>query len=292
MWSSALFLSLVLLYGMALGSCSSGIAPGAISVNLQGRAQSLGVVQVGGSNGRLRVSGTAMTGQHNIRGYIANGCPSSWASGIYHSFPLLGHKLSYTVDLSTVHCGCNAAFYLVSMPGYDASGKAARSEQGDYYCDANKVGGVYCPEIDLMEANQYAFSVALHKCNSPTNKYYSWCDGGGCGKNFASISGAYGPGSGYKINTKSPFTVTFDFQQSSGKLSNVVATLAQGSKSVSMDFKSCGTYLQDLTAPLKAGMVATLSHWGDGTMSWLDGQWCSAACDKSGRVTVSGIKWT
>eukprot|EP00727_Mastigamoeba_balamuthi_P009673 m51a1_g5328 putative fascin subfamily protein (200) ;mRNA; f:379268-379927 len=59
-----------------------------------------------------------------------------------------------------------------------------------------------------------------------------------------------------------------------------------------MDFASCGGYLQDLTAPLSAGMVATVSHWGDGTMDWLDGKWCHAGCDKSGRLVVSDIELT
>eukprot|EP00727_Mastigamoeba_balamuthi_P009669 m51a1_g5324 hypothetical protein (133) ;mRNA; r:332995-333477 len=125
-----LLFGLLLLSGIALGGCSTGIAPGFVDVKVAGKTQSLGVVQVGGKNGRVQVGGSAMTGLHNVRAYIANGCPASWAPGIYHNFPMLGHKLSFTVDLSTVHCGCNAAFYLVSMPGYDAAGRPARSEQG------------------------------------------------------------------------------------------------------------------------------------------------------------------
>eukprot|EP00727_Mastigamoeba_balamuthi_P004048 m51a1_g13640 hypothetical protein (282) ;mRNA; r:61-1218 len=272
---------------VAAGECTSNIAVGSLTARTSGRTESLSVVQVGWKNGRLQSAGAAMTGLHNIRGYIADGCPASWAPGIFHNFPLLGSKLSFAVDLSTVSCGCNAAFYLVSMPGYDAAGNPARSEQGDYYCDANEVGGVYCPEIDLMEANQYAFSVALHKCDKPSNKHLWWCDRGGCGKNFASIGGAYGPGNSYKINTQRPFTASFDFQTEGGQLRNVVATLAQEGRSVSMDFASCGGYLQDLTAPLSAGMVATVSHWGDGTMDWLDGKWCHAGCDKSGRLVCT-----
>eukprot|EP00727_Mastigamoeba_balamuthi_P012707 m51a1_g8059 putative hydrolase and peroxidase (564) ;mRNA; f:133040-135191 len=285
-------LALLLSLGLLSHACSNGIVPGSLRVSVDGQGQDMAVAQLGGNSGRLQVSGASMTGQHGIRAYLANGCPAGWSPDMYHSFPLLGSRLSFTVDLSSVHCGCNAAFYLISMPGYDYNGNPARSQDGDYYCDANKVGGVYCPEIDLMEANQYAFSVALHKCNAPQNKWYSWCDGGGCGKNFASIGGAYGPGDGYKINTNRAFTASFEFPESNGQLGNVVARLAQEGREVSMDFSSCGGYVQDLTAAVRAGMTASLSHWGDGTMDWLDGKWCSWACDKSGRVTISNLQVT
>ena len=59
----------------------------------------------------------------------------------YANFILLGKRLRYTLDLSDVHCSCNAALYWVSMPGYGEDGKPARGEKGNYYCDANKVWG-------------------------------------------------------------------------------------------------------------------------------------------------------
>ena len=53
-----------------------------------------------------------------------------------------------TMDLSQVGCACNAALYLVSM----GAPSAAPTKCGDYYCDANDVCGVNCPEMDIQEA--------------------------------------------------------------------------------------------------------------------------------------------
>ena len=89
---------------------------------------------------------------------------------------LVGGAIEYDVDLSASGCGCNAAFYLVSMPGYDAQQHEAPSGAGDFYCDANKVGGVWCPEMDIMEANTYAWHTTPHHCDAPQGKYYSGCD--------------------------------------------------------------------------------------------------------------------
>ena len=48
-----------------------------------------------------------------------------------------GGKIAYDMDISESGCSCNAAFYLVSMPGKDWNGNPAPSSSGDYYCDAN-----------------------------------------------------------------------------------------------------------------------------------------------------------
>ena len=48
---------------------------------------------------------------------------------------LMGKEFSYTVDLSGVGCHCNANGYFVGMPAPSAG------DLGDFYCDANFVGG-------------------------------------------------------------------------------------------------------------------------------------------------------
>ena len=64
---------------------------------------------------------------------------------MYYNMQLLGKELSYTVDNSNVGCSCNSAFYFASMPGYKSDGEYEPSTEGTYYCDANKVGGNFCP---------------------------------------------------------------------------------------------------------------------------------------------------
>lgn len=69
---------------------------------------------------------------------------------------LLGGSVEYDVDLSTRNCGCIAALYLVGMPGKNSGGQLWNTD-GYYYCDGNQVGGNYCPEFDIMEANQWSW---------------------------------------------------------------------------------------------------------------------------------------
>jgi hypothetical protein len=111
----------------------------------------------------------------------------------YYQWHLLGHALSYTVDLSAVGCSCNAALYFVSMPGYNRSSGSTPDPRSAYYCGANAgkpsvntsaTGGRgnYCPEMDVLEANRYAAQSTPHICNG-TNRgaaFYPMCDHHGC----------------------------------------------------------------------------------------------------------------
>jgi len=153
------------------------------------------------------VYGSKVIVPHDGRVYIATRDAGSetMQPDMYYSPKLLGGSLEYDVDLSQSGCSCNAALYLVSMPGKDWNGNASPSQGNDFYCDANKVGGVYCPEMDIMEANTYAWHTTAHKCNPASPKgWYDWCDGAGsCYLSTHSIDNSgYGPGNNFKINTQ------------------------------------------------------------------------------------------
>jgi len=236
-------------------------------------------------------SGTSFSVKYNTRAYLTKSC-GGWSPSNFYQMQLLDKTLSVDVDLSTVSCGCNIAFYLVSMPGYTPTG----SFQSDYYCDANNVGGTWCPEMDLMEANQKAFAVAPHKCDPKQGNAYTNCDRSGCSRKFHSISGAYGYGAGYKINTQMPFTMSWTFKTSGGLLSTIVSTLKQGTNSVSITLDGgCGSgYLASMTEAFRAGMVPVFSFWGDSgsTMQWLDVPPCSLSesCSSSGNAKFSNLR--
>jgi len=117
---------------------------------------------------------------------------------------LLGGSVDYDVELSQANCGCVAGFYLTSSPGKNSSGEYWNTD-GYYYCDGNQVGGNYCPEFDIMEANIWSFATTPHSCDSPTSAgYYKNCNRyGDCYTNIVDKLNYYdyGPGTNYKINT-------------------------------------------------------------------------------------------
>lgn len=132
---------------------------------------------------------------------------------MFAQFQLLGKEITYTVDRSTVGCSCNSAFYTVSMPGYNAQQQLDKSDWGMYYCDANQVGGVFCPEMDISEANQFTLASVPHKCDDPNGLHYESCDRAGCGSNiFNEDPFAMGPGSDYTIDTTREYTHSVAFE--------------------------------------------------------------------------------
>jgi len=90
---------------------------------------------------------------HITKAYLAtsNG-NGSFTPTMYYAPNLLGGSISYDVNLYQATCSCNAALYLVSMPAKNRAGDYSAG-RGDYYCDANDVGGSWCGELDIMEAN-------------------------------------------------------------------------------------------------------------------------------------------
>jgi len=95
-------------------------------------------------------SGSTLNIPFNNRGYFSL-TPTLDPTQFYKP-NLLGGSFEFDVDMSQSNCGCISTIYMVSMPGKDQSGNYWHTD-GYYYCDANQVGGNYCPEFDLIEAN-------------------------------------------------------------------------------------------------------------------------------------------
>jgi hypothetical protein len=275
------------------GACNSPISGGTITATIDGAKTELTIVSARGTTAVYNVSAAGFGLKHDYRTYLVRGCPQSFTPTMYApEFSFLDKTLSYTVDLSKVPCACNAALYLVAAPGYDANQHPFPSQSEDYYCDANQVGGDYCPEMDIMEANNMAMQITPHKCDSPQGLHYNNCDRGGCGLNTHRLNAtAFGPGRDFAINTQAPFRVSTSFSTDTIK-----TVLAQGSQSfvVTHNSNTCGSsYLPSLSATLKQGMVITFSVWGDtgSTMSWMDVPPCNinTSCDKNSMAMFTDI---
>jgi len=297
---TSVFLLLAGLVAGVLGQCQNSVIAGDLQVNIRGTLTNFTVPESGGTKvGGISINGGTLKLDHGVRAYFGSACVDSFQPTMFRNTigPLLGSTLSYTVDLSQANCACNAALYLVAMPAYDSSNNADATKCGDYYCDANKVCGIYCPEIDIMEANTRAFQATPHKCDAPSGSYYANCDGGGCGKNTYRLNpNVYGPGSNYPINTQTAFNVSVTFgANSNNQLNKITTVLSQGTNSFTLTHDdSCGSnYLESLTAPLQAGMVVAMSYWGDtaSTMSWLDIPPCSNSenCNTGTQFTISNF---
>jgi len=267
-------LFLLCLFSLSLGhledtsSCSSSFIPGAFTWSNGGVTNNSYIIQAGGSNswGPVSTSGSTVTSGIGPRYYLANSCASSFGPSVFQKINPLGATISFTVNLGSVGCGVNAAFYLVGMPA------SSSGSNGDYYCDGNCVGSC-CTEMDLMEANRHALQITPHRCTGLT----SGCDGNGCARNTQSINNGYGPSSAYKINTQNTFNVSITFHTTSGQLSTIVSVISQGSNSITLTHdSSCGSgYLSGLDQAFSNGMVAVWSFWS-GSMSWLDSPACSS----------------
>jgi hypothetical protein len=148
---------------------------------------------------------------------------------------LKNQEFTFDVELSTMRCGFNAALYFVGMTENQGA-----AENGTNYCDAQAVGGTFCSEMDIMEANtkaqQYTTHACIDACGSHsetaeckgTGSPSTVCDQSGCGLNpFRYGPGTtydaefpnsawHGEGSGYALDSSQPFTVTTQFHADTG----------------------------------------------------------------------------
>lgn len=209
---------------------------------------------------------------HDARGYLRTS-----EGGAYYSPNWLGGYISYDVDMSAAGCSCNVALYLVQMPGSNGG-----------YCDANKVGGFWCPEFDIMEANKYAWHSTPHTCDS-TSPPYNNCDRGGSCFQVAHQKGANDFGPGKTIDTNQKFNAKMEWATSG----DFKLTLTQNGKTWSMGSDGqCGGYMSKMSTALGAGMGIAISSWGSdwNTMKWLDSDTgCSGDCNNNPTLHISNI---
>lgn len=245
--------------------------------------------------------GNALTLQHSSGvSVMSTRDKGTWRPEDIMQFKLLGRTIRFTVDLSGVGCACNIALYLIASPAKDVNGNPSRGYNRDgqppYYCDAQQIGGQWCPEIDLMEANGRVFSSTPHRCNAPTTHgHYNRCDREGCFTSTKDMKRSYGPGSDYTINTLAPFDVRTEFLERKDTLVGIRTTLEQGERHLVFDHSNCAKHdLASLSSVMRDGMSLRMSYWGSAarTMSWLDRSVCgSQKCSglNAGDAVISDI---
>ena len=223
---------------------------------------------------------------------------SSLSAGSYVKFSLLGKSLTYDIDLNDVGCSCNAALYFVAMPGIAPGGQPAPGGMGNYYCDANKVGDVWCWEMDTIEANRHTMQVTPHRCSGPPGDYIASCDRAGSMRNswFVNRRGLC-PAEGCTIDSRRPFTHIQRFVATPGGqvLVRIENELLQQGRRFAFNATSDASYLSTMSSALRDGMVLTFQLWGSSwlTMSWLDFMTlCYGSCPTTSQVTYSDISIT
>jgi len=246
---------------------------------------------------------------HSGVSLMSSECSDTWRPDGFKQLQLLGRTFSFTVDLSRVGCACNVALYLIKAPAKDVSGNfsAGSCPWSPYYCDANKVCGSFCPEVDIMEANTHAFQSTPHRCDAPNEAgHYGSCDGNGCWQNTKDMGpNFYGPGPSFRIDTTRPFHVVTTFHGSSqegeaamrapSSFTGTKTVLQQEGREVVIDHPNCEGIFADLAKPMAEGMSLRITYWGDTpqNMSWLDMPPCgykSCAAENAGIAVISNLR--
>eukprot|EP00445_Apocalathium_hangoei_P009375 CAMPEP_0203868820 /NCGR_PEP_ID=MMETSP0359-20131031/17342_1 /ASSEMBLY_ACC=CAM_ASM_000338 /TAXON_ID=268821 /ORGANISM="Scrippsiella Hangoei, Strain SHTV-5" /LENGTH=1214 /DNA_ID=CAMNT_0050787323 /DNA_START=57 /DNA_END=3701 /DNA_ORIENTATION=- len=259
--------SLVLgaLFGVCLGE---DVCPGAFDVPGYGPV-SLIPTGWGGAASPVDVLSRGTLVPHlGGRAYFADECTAGvYDNKQYAALNLLGKTLRYTTDMSGSGCGCNAAFYLVSMQQNEKP-----STCNDYYCDANSVCGVACAEIDIQEANQHAWHSTLHSAHDHSGVGVGYGGGNGWNGPRDFNQTQYGAGASC-IDTDKAFNVAVSFPvDAEGELVAMEVMLSQEGHDCPLNLK-LDRYagMKELSKALAAGMTPVVSYWSDNTMLWMDG---------------------
>ena len=273
---------------------------GGFNVSRDGTTETWKVVTATSSWERVVAIESAVQLGYNDRAYLVRECDTAggdFSADLFATrLPMLDHAWSFTMDISTAGCGCNGALYAVAMPGVAADGTPAPGTSRDFYCDANNVSGIWCTEMDLIEANTAAMAATPHVCDAPdANGFVPKCDGGGCSMGTRLNATLFGPGAAFVIDTRFPFDVVTSYPvDASGRLAAVNTLVKQGAASFALPHTpgSCGEHWTDaLSAGIAGGMVPTFSLWGNSDsgsdMTWLDSPPCGASQGCGGSSAVA-----
>lgn len=261
----------------------SALNEGPVSVKIDGQEKQWYVLELGYPKEHMQVDQDRIRLSSNSGLNFAKYASDSFDPNMWEEINPVGKRIGYTVDLSQVGCSCNSCLTMVAMPGYDQNGNPAPAG-GNYYCDANKIGGNYCPEFDISEANMYALATTAHKCNDPNNNHYDWCDGAGLQTRVYEVDqNAYCPQDHCTINTMKPYRHECDFKTGDdGVLNQVTCTLYQDDRNFSYDLPQDADYLSQVDGQLKRGVVLDMCLWGgsNADLQWLDGDTgCQGDCN-------------
>jgi len=245
------------------------------------QVEGVGTIHVWKQFGNIVMEGNGFRLTGDSRGYLLTKDPGATLTpDSFWQTNLLDQHFTYDLNLSGVPCHCNAAGYFIKMPAQVAGGG------GDYYCDANYVGGIGCPEYDTLESNKHIVTGALHNCGWDGN-WFNDCDMGGCGSSTWKAGASYCPG-GCTINSDQEFWVSH-YQNA-----NIANTyLEQNGQGVSYNICDQGWYWEVMGNHYSA-MVFSMSLWGgpDVDMGWMDGvTGCGGVCTiDSATVTFKNFK--
>jgi hypothetical protein len=224
------------------------------------------------------------------RAYFADVCtPGRYSNTQYVGLNLLGKTMRYTTNITGAKCGCNAAVYLTSMRQNDRPTVCA-----DHYCDSQAVCGESCVEIDIQEANQYAWHSTLHTADDRSGIGGGY--GGGESWNGPRdwTSQDYGPG-GRCVDTSFPFEVAVSFPvDDQGSLAAMEVTLSQKGRPCPLMVR-LGSYsgMGQISRALEAGVTPVVTYWNSHNLLWMDGKGADgqgpcAAEDEADKASCSG----
>lgn len=258
------------------------LCPGAVQLRAYGQVKQVQLVNAywnvpGERAGPVLVRDGVIEPEMKGRTYFAEECtPGKFEYTKYSAMKLLGSRLRYMTDLSKAGCGCNGALYLTSLQQ-----SRNPSQCFDHYCDANNVCGERCDEIDLQEANMFAWHSTLHVADDGSGIGAGY---GGGGTNWNGerdwTKEQYGPGARC-IDTRWPFQVEVAFPvDSAGNLRAMDVKLSQSGKSCNLSTE-VGEHgypyggrsgMAQLTQSLRNGMTPIISYWSSNDMLWMDGK--------------------